>query len=274
MKKAMKTFRKIHLWLAMPFGIVISIICLTGALLVIEKPVTRMLYPNFYNEALENGKVQVSESRSMVGTRHAVSENKSERTLHATPLHSRLGNEDSNEQAKAEKPKRKRLPFFRKVMQLHRWLLNPPAKKGEKSPGKIIVGISTVAFVFTLISGMFIWWPRNGKVLMNRLQVKFSKGWRRFMLDAHVSLGFWTFLLLLLMALTGLTWSFSSYREVFYTLLGSDGTDAETRRLVMALHTGTWGGAITQTLYFVAALIGGTLPLTGYYLWWKRKRKG
>lgn len=158
-------------------------------------------------------------------------------------------------------------------MQLHCWLQNPPAKKGEKSPGKIIVGISTVAFVFTLISGMFIWWPRNGKVLMNRLQVKFSKGWHRFMLDAHVSLGFWTFFLLLLMALTGLTWSFSSYCEAFYTLLGSDGTDAETRRLVMALHTGTWGGVVTQTLYFVAALIGGTLPLTGYYLWWKRGRK-
>ena len=256
----MKTFRKIHLWLAMPFGIVISIICLTGALLVIEKPVTRMLYPDFYNEVpvthAQNSPYTTQGSPLTVGTSHDVPENR-QKELH-----------------KVEKPKKKRLPFFRKVMQLHRWLLNPPAKKGEKSPGKIIVGISTVAFVFTLISGMFIWWPRNGKVLMNRLQVKFSKGWRRFLLDVHVSLGFWTFFLLLLMALTGLTWSFPSYREAFYTLLGSDGTDAETRRLVMALHTGTWGGAITQTLYFVAALIGGTLPLTGYYLWWKRKRKG
>ena len=256
----MKTFRKIHLWLAMPFGIVISIICLTGALLVIEKPVTRMLYPDFYNEVpvthAQNSPYTTQGSPLTVGTSHDVPENR-QKELH-----------------KAEKPKRKRLPFFRKVMQLHRRLLNPPAKKGEKSPGKIIVGISTVAFVFTLISGMFIWWPRNGKVLMNRLQVKFSKGWRRFLLDAHVSLGFWTFFLLLLMALTGLTWSFSSYREAFYTLLGSDGTDAETRRLVMALHTGTWGGVVTQTLYFVAAFIGGTLPLTGYYLWWKRKRKG
>ena len=265
----MKTFRKIHLWLAMPFGIVISIICLTGALLVIEKPVTRMLYPDFYGEELPNGTDAGSESRSMVVTQSSEKSSSIDKSLtaHRSPLTS------SNSPQKAEKPKRKCLPFFRKVMQLHRWLLNPPAKKGEKSPGKIIVGISTVAFVFTLISGMFIWWPRNGKVLMNRLQVKFSKGWRRFLLDAHVSLGFWTFLLLLLMALTGLTWSFSSYREVFYTLLGSDGTDAETRRLVMSLHTGTWGGVVTQTLYFVAALIGGTLPLTGYYLWWKRGRK-
>lgn len=256
----MKILRKIHLWLAMPFGIVISIICLTGALLVIEKPVTRMLYPDFYNEVpvthAQNSPYTTQGSPLTVGTSHDVPENR-QKELH-----------------KVEKPKKKRLPFFRKVMQLHRWLLNPPAKKGEKSVGKIIVGVSTVAFVFTLISGMFIWWLRNGKVLLNRLQVKFSKGWRRFLLDAHVSLGFWTFLLLLLMALTGLTWSFSSYREMFYTLLGSDGTDAETRRLVMSLHTGTWGGVVTQTLYFLAALIGGTLPVTGYYLWWKRRRKG
>ena len=255
----MKILRKIHLWLAMPFGIVISIICLTGALLVIEKPVTRMLNPDFYNEVpvthAQNSPHTTQGSPLTVGTSHDVPVNR-QKELH-----------------KVEKSKKKRLPFFRKVMQLHRWLLNPPAKKGEKSVGKIIVGVSTVAFVFTLISGMFIWWPRNGKVLLNRMQVKFSKGWRRFLLDAHVSLGFWTFLLLLLMALTGLTWSFSSYREIFYMLLGSDGTDAETRRLVMSLHTGTWGGALTQTLYFLAALIGGTLPLTGYYLWWKRRDK-
>ena len=75
MKKAMKTFRKIHLWLAMPFGIVISIICLTGALLVIEKPVTRMLYPDFYGEELPNGTDAGRENRSMAGTLRAASEN-------------------------------------------------------------------------------------------------------------------------------------------------------------------------------------------------------
>ena len=31
-----KTFRKIHLWLSVPFGLIISIICLTGAALVFE----------------------------------------------------------------------------------------------------------------------------------------------------------------------------------------------------------------------------------------------
>jgi uncharacterized iron-regulated membrane protein len=37
-----------------------------------------------------------------------------------------------------------------------------------------------------------------------------------------------------------------------------------------ALHTGSWGGLLTRILYFLAALFGATLPLTGYYLWIKR----
>ena len=38
-----------------------------------------------------------------------------------------------------------------------------------------------------------------------------------------------------------------------------------------AFHTGSWGGMLTKTLYFLAALIGGLLPLTGYYLWLKKR---
>ena len=40
-----------------------------------------------------------------------------------------------------------------------------------------------------------------------------------------------------------------------------------------AFHTGSWGGIWTKTLYFIAAIIGGTLPISGYYLWIKRIRK-
>ena len=35
-------------------------------------------------------------------------------------------------------------------------------------------------------------------------------------------------------------------------------------------HVGSWGGAITRLLTFLSALIGATLPLTGYYLWIRR----
>ena len=38
----------------------------------------------------------------------------------------------------------------------------------------------------------------------------------------------------------------------------------------MRSNTGTWGGIWTKILYFLAALIGASLPLTGYGLWWRR----
>ena len=40
------------------------------------------------------------------------------------------------------------------------------------------------------------------------------------------------------------------------------------------VHTGSWGGMLTRIITFIAALLGTTLPLTGYYLWiMKRRRK-
>ena len=41
--------------------------------------------------------------------------------------------------------------------------------------------------------------------------------------------------------------------------------------LFKQLHTGSWGGWFSRVLYAIAAFIGGFLPISGYYLWWKRR---
>lgn len=57
---------------------------------------------------------------------------------------------------------------------------------------------------------------------------------------------------------------------------GAQVTDAaqerakQVRILVYHLHNGSWGGLVTRILAFLAALLGATLPLTGYYLWIRR----
>lgn len=161
--------------------------------------------------------------------------------------------------------------FFRETLRLHRWLLDAPAKKGERSAGKEVVGYGTLAMTAVLLSGVVVWWPRNKKVLRNRLSVSMGKGWRRFWYDSHVSVGFYATIPLLLMCLTGLVWSFPWWKEAFWSLL--DFVPPEGRkRFLYTLHTGSWGGTATKALYFLAALIGAALPLTGYYLWWKRRR--
>ena len=51
---------------------------------------------------------------------------------------------------------------------------------------------------------------------------------------------------------------------------------SKARGWVYTIHTGLWGGMFSKLLTFFAALLGATLPLTGYYFWIKRlygKRK-
>ena len=73
-----------------------------------------------------------------------------------------------------------------------------------------------------LMTGLVVWLPRSKKMLRNRLTVKLNKGWRRFWYDLHVAGGFYALVVLLAMALTGLTWSFPWYRTAFYNVFGVD----------------------------------------------------
>jgi uncharacterized iron-regulated membrane protein len=39
---------------------------------------------------------------------------------------------------------------------------------------------------------------------------------------------------------------------------------------IYSLHVGSWGGVVTRVLAFLAALLGASLPLTGYWLCMRR----
>ena len=223
-----KLFAKIHLWISLPLGILFSVICLTGAILVFENETLQLLNPSA--DVMSMGK-HAPERKELVG-----------------------------------------YDFFHSTLRIHRWLLDAPAKKGERTVGKEIVGYSTLAMAIVLMSGIVIWWPRNRKVLKNRLSVTCSKGSRRFWYDSHVSIGFYATLLLLIMCLTGLVWSFTGWREAFWNLF--DFIPPEGRkRFLYTLHTGSWGGFPSKIIYFLAALTGAVLPLTGYYLWWNKNKR-
>lgn len=45
------------------------------------------------------------------------------------------------------------------------------------------------------------------------------------------------------------------------------------RRSNLSLHVGTFGGMFTKWIFFFASLICGTLPITGFYIWWGKRKK-
>lgn len=59
------------------------------------------------------------------------------------------------------------------------------------------------------------------------------------------------------------------------TLYKDADASGKIRGWIFSVHVGSWGGLTTRILSFLAALVGASLPLTGYYLWIRRLiRKG
>ncbi len=104
--------------------------------------------------------------------------------------------------------------FFMVMFRLHRWLLM------DMKIGRPIVGWSTVLFVFLILTGLVIWIPQKARSWRQGLKIKWSGNWKRINHDLHNAFGFYTAIFLLLMALTGLQWSFDWYRTGLRKALG------------------------------------------------------
>ncbi|MGN1245474.1 MAG: PepSY-associated TM helix domain-containing protein [Muribaculaceae bacterium] len=376
-----KIFRKIHLWLSIPTGIVITLVCFSGAMLVFEKEIT---------EAIRSDVIFVSEAKAEALPMQELLEKVEETLADSVRITGVTVSADSMRcyQVSLSKPRRasiyvdqytgvirgksERLPFFDTMFRLHRWLLGSPSGADGIAWGKLLTGISTLALVFILLTGVLMWLTNRNKPLTASLAINVTKGWRRFLHDLHVAGGIYVTVFLLALALTGLTWSFSWYRSGFYACFGVEATqggshheaagrhdegkgaqyrhgedhgggfggrfshspyrhwdallnqleemnpgwqqisikkdgaevvpegrrslratdkytydrrrgeitgvqpyssekrDAKVRSAVYMVHTGSWGGLLTRILTFIAALIGATLPLTGYWLWLRK----
>ena len=395
-----KIFRNIHLWLSVPFGILITLICFSGAALVFEKEVMELCHRELYfvkkveaaplpmEQLMTKVAATLPDSISVTGVNIS---SDPERAYQVTLSKPRRASMYVDQYTGEIMGKYERAPFFNFMFRMHRWLLDSMKQDGGIFWGKMIVGTSTLMFVFVLISGIVVWWPRTRKALKNSLKIVANKGWRRFWYDLHVAGGMYALVFLLAMALTGLTWSFQWYRTGFYKTFGVEvqpsmghgnaaanatakggkrekspegrsgrpgnrgekpegrgehsesregrkrspytnwqqvyeqlaeanpdyklisvsdgsasvalprfgnqrGTDrykfnprngeitettlykdldnsGKIRGWIYSVHVGSWGGMLTRILTFIAALVGASLPLTGYYLWIRRLKK-
>ena len=176
-----KVFRKIHLWLSVPVGLIITVICLTGAALVFERDITESLNPKIYKVAYTEGDTPLPPSELVASIRQQVPDSlellslqlSGERDVACMATFKGAGKRSLsvNPYTGEVNGWTKSYPFFQTMRKLHRWLMDPPAYKGAKSAGKVIVGITTFVMVVILVSGIVIWIPRTRKALRNRLVI-------------------------------------------------------------------------------------------------------
>ena len=252
-----KIFRKIHLWLSVPFGLIITLVCFSGAMLVFENEVNEWFRRDLYyvetvkesplpmDKLLEKVATTLPDSVSVTGVSISSDPGRAYQVSLSKPRRASLYVDQYTGEVKG---KSERSGFFMFMFRMHRWLLDSmnPGNEGIFW-GKMIVGVSTLLLVFVLISGIVIWWPRTRKALKNSLKITATKGWRRFWYDLHVAGGMYTLIFLLAMALTGLTWSFPWYRTAFYKVFGVEvqqraaqgheqKSDAQKRNTKLAAH--------------------------------------
>nr|WP_199083170.1 PepSY-associated TM helix domain-containing protein [Pedobacter sp. ASV19] len=81
--------------------------------------------------------------------------------------------------------------------------------------GHFIVRWSVVCFVILLTSGIILWWPKKRKIkqIKKSFSIKWKAKFKRLNYDLHNVAGFYAFLVLMLIAFTGLMWSFGLTTE-------------------------------------------------------------
>lgn len=224
-----KIFRQIHLWLSIPFGLIITVICFSGAALVFENEIMELCRHDFYyvskveetplpaGELAQKVAATLPDSISVTGISISSDPAKAYQVNLSKPRRASVYIDQYTGEIKG---KYERAPFFTTMFKLHRWLLDSMKPDGGIFWGKMIVGVSTLMFIFVLISGIIIWIPRSAKALKNSFKISVNKGWKRFWYDLHIAGGLYTFIFLLALSLTGLTWSFSWYRTGFFKVFG------------------------------------------------------
>lgn len=252
-----KIFRKIHLWLSVPFGLIITLVCFSGVMLVFENEANEWFRRDLYyvetvkgpplpmDKLLEKVATTLPDSVAVTGVSISSDPGRAYQVSLSKPRRASLYVDQYTGEVKG---KSERSGFFMFMFRMHRWLLDSmnPGNEGIFW-GKMIVGVSTLLLVFVLISGIVIWWPRTRKALKNSLKITATKGWRRFWYDLHVAGGMYALIFLLAMALTGLTWSFPWYRTAFYKVFGVEvqqraaqgheqKSDAQKRNTKLAAH--------------------------------------
>lgn len=225
-----KTFKKniglLHLWLGLGSGLIVFIAALTGSLLVFEKEIDQSINPEFYNvSTIGNTKKTIDYCTDVLEKQYSIKKITRIYTFNDPARTIQIIAKDADKKAQffsfdpytgkvlANTPQESR--FFVFLLSLHRQLL-----LGDS--GKIIMGTSCLIFVFMLLSGIVLWWPKKIKNLKQRLTVKWKASFKRVNWDFHSTFGFYSFLILLIISLSGLNFAFDWFQNgIVYLADGS-----------------------------------------------------
>ncbi|MNF31037.1 hypothetical protein D3C84_117890 [compost metagenome] len=223
-----KLIGKIHLWLGLSSGIIVFIIAITGCLYAFQEEIQNITedyrFVEKQNEPflLPSQLEQIARKELPEKALHAIKYNGAEKSAEAIFFHYEPTyyyivylNPYSGKVLETVNMDE---GFFRFILDGHFYLWLP------HEIGQTVVASATLIFLILLLSGLFLWYPKNKNATKQRFWFKWKKGtkWKRKNYDWHNITGFYTLSIALIFAITGLVWGFQWFAYSYYTVLGGE----------------------------------------------------
>ncbi len=214
-----RLFRQLHLFLGLLSGLIVFTVATTGAIYCWEEEFRNVMYKDLLQVEAKGEQLPLSE---LMGNAKKEIPKPGVKNIRIRPGESSTVEIIlKNKQAVMMDPYTgkvlgvmdKENDFFGVVLRIHRSLLLDDV-------GKVITGTSATIFVFMLISGIVLWWPKNKAFLKDRLWIR-KKGGARRTYDVHSVLGFYASWIIIFVGLTGMVFAFKWAEASMYWMAGS-----------------------------------------------------
>jgi len=222
-----KTIFWLHLGSGVVTGVVVAMMSLTGVLLTYEHQFfqwdDRQYYESPEADAQRLDVAEIIESARVAGLRVTELSFLADERMPVLASEGRRGKSTYISQYSGENlgPQAPRYgSFFRTVTAWHRWF---DADGDARETGRLITGVSNLAFLFMILTGAYLWLPKVFRWPLFRVRLLFSRRYQKAKLRDfywHHIFGIWSAIPLVVVVATAVVFSFSWANDLVFKIVG------------------------------------------------------
>lgn len=212
----------LHLWLGLVSGIIVVIICLTGITWSFRDEIKDWIDPELKVEFIE-GRAMANPAELYLIAKKLYPEQKISFVWRPAGKAAMIGFGKRNPgyvlylhpytgEVLRKPGFKEEFDFFEWTLRGHRFLWLP------SEIGRPIINYSTFIFFITLLTGLVLWWPKKWTKAMRKqsFSVKWDAKIKRLNYDLHNVFGFYTLIVLLVIAMTGMYYDLPWFNKFLY----------------------------------------------------------
>jgi uncharacterized iron-regulated membrane protein len=268
---------QIHLWIGLAIGLYVVMLSVTGSALVFRREMDRSFNPR---PTVEPGRQTLSKEELVgaalrqypgfaiesVGDIQRRTPVISISLTNGTERKDRVFNAYTGEDLADSFPVESRILLW--VVNLHDELLF-----SDRQWGLFWNGVGSILVTLLCVTGAIIWWP-GVRSWSRGMKIKWGARWPRFNFDLHSAIGFWTFSLIAMWAISGIYLSMSTPVNAVVDWMYGPARSVTWADLALEwlarLHFGRWRNVWLEVVWVIIGLIPAVMFVTGGVMWWQR----